>query len=283
MVCDQHTYLHCSCFVTRFNWAKIPLRMEIDRLLAVLSADQKKLLHDFIAQFVTHERQALIDKVLPYRTRRLAVVLENIYQPHNASAVLRSCDLFGVQDVYIIETKYEYQVNRDIALGSAQWLTLHRYQQPGRRDLAACAADLRAAGYTLAATTLRPGSVPLNSVPVHQKIALLFGTEQHGLSDEAHDLADTWVHIPMMGFTQSFNISVSAALCLYELSNKVRQSDVSWSLPPAEARDIKIGWLLNSATRPEALLLHFIRQHKIEGDFSWLKTVEEKYGTDQSG
>lgn len=238
--------------------------MEIESFLETLNRSQKMALHDLVASFVTAERLELIDQVLPLRTRHLTVVLENIFQPHNASAVLRSCDLFGVQDVYVIETTNEYQVNPDIALGASQWLTMHRYSQAGERDLHACAADLRQAGYRLAATTLRPGSVPIREIDPTIKTALLFGTEMHGLTDEAHELADVWVHLPMMGFTQSFNISVSAALFLYELTGRLRESDASWRLGAAEAFDIRIKWLLNSANRPEALVRHFLLKSGID-------------------
>lgn len=232
--------------------------MELNELLPRLEEAQKKALLELAASQVTAERQALIDRVLPQRTRHLAVVLENIFQPHNASAVLRSCDLFGVQDVYILENRNSYQVNRDVALGSAQWLTLHRYRQPDPEALEACAADLRQAGYRLVATTLRTGSKPVAEMDPTVKSALMFGTEMQGLTDAAHALADEWVHLPMVGFTQSFNISVSVALFLYDLTHRLRPSGVSWQLSPEEAVDLKIRWLLNAAARPDALLRHFV-------------------------
>ncbi|MFT5196481.1 MAG: tRNA (guanosine-2'-O-)-methyltransferase, partial [Candidatus Promineifilaceae bacterium] len=239
----------------------------------------KAELSDWLPQFVTSERNDLINKILKMRTRRITAVLENIFQPHNASAVLRSCDIFGIQDVHIIEDVYEYTVNPDVAMGASRWLTLHRYGQPdplpargtkGTREAADirkatlsstpdCIEQLKQDGYAIVATSLRPGAVSLYDLPIDKPLALCFGTEETGLSDVAHELADVYMTIPMVGFTQSFNISVSAALSLQHLTHKLRQSSTDWPLSPAEAKDIRLAWLIQSATKGDALVRQFLR------------------------
>ncbi len=237
-----------------------------------LTFDQKQALVAFLAPFVTDHKRELIDRVLVNRTRHLTVVLENIYQPHNASAVLRSCDCFGVQDVHIIEDEHEYRVNPDVAMGATKWLTLHRH---GRVDsptspaspsqtTRTCLQQLKEQGYRIAATTLRENSIPLPELDITPKTALCYGTEELGLSEEAHDMADVFVQIPMFGFTQSFNISVSAALTLYDLTNKLHALPPSvWQLTAEEQLDITAVWLLRATTNGRALARHYFRQHDL--------------------
>lgn len=222
--------------------------------------DRKQPLIAFLQTQVTAHKQALMTRVLSNRTRHITVAVENLFQPHNASAVLRSCDCFGVQDVHIVENRNRYRLNRDISLGASKWLSLHKYDKSTLPPLAACLSNLRERGYRIAATTLRPGSIPLAEVPVDEKLALFFGAEMAGLSPEVYEHADLYVQIPMVGFTQSLNVSVSAALCLHELTGRLRQSDVRWQLSEGEQIDLTIEWLVRTATKGELLARHFLRQ-----------------------
>lgn len=256
----------------------------------------KKDLAEWLAQFVTPQRNALIEKILNQRTRHFTAVLENIYQPHNASAVLRSCDIFGVQDVHIIEDRFEYTVNPDVAMGASRWLTLHRHGEPeplpkpGMRGMRAyaqklanrpsstadCLNQLKQNGYTVVATSLRPGAVSLYELPISRPLAICFGTEETGLSDEAHDLADMFMTIPMHGFTQSFNISVSAALTFQKLTHELRQSSLAWQIPSEQRLDILLDWLVKSATRGDALARQFFRDRELPIPEMYMEPEEEE-------
>ena len=216
------------------------------------------------------------DRVMNLRTRHISVMLENIYQPHNASAVLRSADCFGVQDVHIIEDTYEYRINPDIALGAWKWISLHRHCEPEVNNTAGALNQLRQDGYKIVATTLRPNSVSIHDLDISQKMVVCFGTEEHGLSPLAHDMADQFVTIPMYGFTQSYNISVSAALCLFELTKRLRDSEVNWQLSAEERLDLLIDWYVGSATKGNALVRHFCRQNGLEIEERWLDPPEEE-------
>jgi tRNA (guanosine-2'-O-)-methyltransferase len=116
---------------------------------------------DYLLSFLTPQRKEKFLKVAGERTRHIAVVLEDIYQPHNASAVLRSCDCFGVQDVHIIENKNHFDVNPDVAVGASKWLSLHKYRRE-EDNTTACLAALKNKGYLLVATTPTPGNIPWN-------------------------------------------------------------------------------------------------------------------------
>ncbi len=194
-----------------------------------------------LSQFVSLNRQKRMDDVLQNRTRFLSVILEDIYQPHNASAVLRSCECLGVQDIHIIEKANRYRVNPDIALGAAQWLTLYHHE-----NIKSCFNELKNQGYQIAAMTLSDDSLNIDELDLSQKTAICFGTEENGLSDSAIIFSDVKVKIPMVGFTQSFNISVSAAISLYTLTQKLHRSNLNWQLTEEEKTALKINWLIKS-------------------------------------
>jgi tRNA (guanosine-2'-O-)-methyltransferase len=181
------------------------------------------------------------DQVIQFRTRYLTIVLEDIFQPHNASAVLRSCDCFGIQDVHIIENSNKYQINPKVALGSSQWLNLFRYNS-AEHNTRACLEHLKNTGYSIVAASPHEQGYTIDNLPLVQKTAIIFGTEMQGLTNEALVMSDDFVKISMYGFTESFNISVSVALCLYRLSEKLRSSEISWQLNPEDAIDVKLRW-----------------------------------------
>jgi tRNA (guanosine-2'-O-)-methyltransferase len=202
----------------------------------------KVALLNYLASFVSDHKRELFNKHVQYRTRHITVAVENIFQPQNASAVLRTCDCFGVQDVHVIENNNEYVVNPDVALGASKWLNLHRYSKE-ENNTVECINALKAKGYKVIATTPHTNDVTLDELPIDGKIALLFGTEKEGLSDLAMEHADGFMRIPMYGFTESFNISVSAAIILHHLTEKLRASDINWQLSEQEVLDIKMDWV----------------------------------------
>ncbi len=203
---------------------------------------KKQALLDFLSGFISDNKHSKFEAIVANRTRYLTVVLEDIFQPHNASAVLRSCDCFGIQDVHIIENENPYEVNPDVALGSSKWLDLIKYDA-AENNTSAAIAHLKEKGYRIVATTPHKEDVELQDLDLEKgPVALIFGTELRGLSQESLDLADEYIKIPMYGFTESFNISVSAALCLFYLSEKLRKSTLAWQLSEEEQVDIKTEW-----------------------------------------
>lgn len=214
----------------------------------------------YLKEFITPRRYELINKVLSKRTRHLTVVLENLYQSHNASAVVRSCDCFGIQDIHVIKKDNEFTFNKEIALGASQWTTLNlcKAQEIPTQDVL---MSLKNKGYSLVATSLREGAIPLSELPIDNKLALCFGTEIDGLSDEIYDHVDYQVKIPMHGFTQSFNVSVSVALFLYELVTKLQESNVNWQLSDQEQEELRLEWMTKSAQNGEKLVERFMLNH----------------------
>lgn len=206
-----------------------------------LTKEQKEQLLEKLLSFITDHKNQLFDRVIEHRTRYLTVVLEDIYQPQNASAVLRTADCFGVQDVHIIENRNEYVINPEVTLGASKWLTLHRYSESENNTLEAI-QKLKSEGYRIVATMPHSDDIMLSELDMNQKTALFFGTELLGLSEVVQEHADVFVKIPMYGFTESYNISVSAALCLQQLSNKMRKENKDWKLNESELLDVKLDW-----------------------------------------
>lgn len=224
----------------------------------VMKAVKKKALLEYMLGFVSENKQNKFDEVIQNRTRYLTVVLEDIYQPHNASAVLRSCDCFGIQDVHIIENQNTYQVNPDVALGSSKWLNLIKYNQR-ENNTPEAVKHLKSKGYRIVATTPHKDDVDLRELDLEKgPVALIFGTEMRGLTDDGLALADEFMKIPMYGFTESFNISVSAALCLFYLTEKLRSSQFEWKLSEAEKLEVKLNWARQVVKRSDLLEQKFL-------------------------
>ena len=194
----------------------------------------------YLQSLLAPRRRDLFSQVLEERTRHFTVVTEDIYQMHNTSAVMRSCDVFGIQDLHVIEARFGKRVDKEIAMGAQKWVDIHRHS-----NTEDCLKQLRAQGYQIVATTPHYG-VPLDVFDVSRKSALLFGTEKKGLSPELMAQADVALTIPMYGFTESLNISVSAAIILNELVGRMRREEAPWALSPQERYDLECAWTVAS-------------------------------------
>ena len=218
-----------------------------------------KALIDHFLKCITDERKALFEELIQKRTKYLTVVLENIYQPLNASAVLRSCDCFGIQDVHVIENYNEFKPDREVAMGASNWLTVNRYDKNENNTLD-CIQSLKNKGYRIVATSPHNSQTDLINFDLSKgKTALFFGTELEGLSDVVLENADEHLHIPMYGFTESFNLSVSAAICLYEMRMKMEKENIKWQLTEDEKNQVLLNWLRHSIDRSEIVEEDFLK------------------------
>lgn len=201
---------------------------------------RKELLNNLLS-FVSENKQQLFEQIIADRTKHITVVLEDIFQPQNASAVLRSCDVFGFQDIHIIENENEYTLNPKVVMGASKWINLYKYNEQENNTLN-CINQLKAQGYKVYATTPHTNDTLISDMPLDNKVALMFGTEMTGLSDIAMKNVDGFVKIPMYGFTESLNISVSAAITLYELKQRLLASEINWQLTDEEKTEQLIDW-----------------------------------------
>lgn len=222
--------------------------------------DQKLLV--YLESFLTEKRKTLFKEVLENRTRHFTVVLEDIFQPHNASAVVRTCDIFGIQDVHTIENKYTNKVSRHVAKGSQKWLNQTRYMDDGDNTIT-CLKTLKKQGYQIIATTPHNDSCLLQDFDISKKTAFVFGVEKEGVSETVLENADGFLKIPMVGFTESLNISVAAAIILQDATSKLRNSTINWQLSTIEKEVLYFDWVQKTIKNVTKIEAHY-RAQKVQ-------------------
>ncbi|UZD23377.1 RNA methyltransferase [Algoriphagus halophytocola] len=218
---------------------------------------------DYLAAYITDHKKKVMGEVLANRTRHFTVVLEDIFKPHNASAVLRTCDCFGVQDVHIIEKVNQYKINPYVTRGASQWVDLHKYYNPSGSAVQDCFSELRRRKYKIYGTSPSAQSISLYDLPVAEPCALVFGNEHEGISAEVKANVDGLVHIPMLGFTESFNISVSASIILYELVKKAQEQELpDYFLSETEKQILRLKWYRQVVKRSDLHEKAFLKSMK---------------------
>lgn len=209
-------------------------------------------LKEYLYQFLTEERIEQFEKVLALRTNHFAVGLENIFQPHNANAVIRSCDCFGIQNCYVIESINKFSASKGVSKGAIKWVDIHKNNNTiNTLDV------LKKEGYQIVATTPHKNDCSLSDFDIAKKSVFFFGAEKKGLSDEVMQNADVFLKIPMVGHTESLNISVSAAIILQYVTDKLRTSNIKWQLTEAEKEAVRLSWAKISTKKLDVHLRTF--------------------------
>lgn len=206
----------------------------------------------YLQGFLTPARRERFEKVLDWRTRHITVVLEDVFQLHNASAVVRSCDVFGIQDVHLIEDRFGRRLDKNIAVGAQKWVSIRRHA--GAME---CIDALRAKGIQIIATSPHDEAVSPQELSLEHPIALFFGTEKEGLSDTVLNAADIKLKIPMYGFTESLNVSVAAAIVLNALRSRLNKSDMVWQIPENQRDEIRLDWTKKTIKSVEDIIARF--------------------------
>ena len=195
----------------------------------------------YLEGFITENRKEGFLRVLKNRTKHFTVAMEDVFQLHNTSAVMRSCEVFGIQELNVIEQKFGKSIDKEIAMGAEKWVDINRFS-----SIQDCITNLKGKGYQIIATTPHNDSCLLHEFDITKPSALFFGTERDGLSDEVMQQADGFLKIPMVGYTESLNISVSAAIIIQDVTNRLRQSDIHWQLTDEEILDKRLDWTRKS-------------------------------------
>jgi tRNA (guanosine-2'-O-)-methyltransferase len=224
-----------------------------------MTAEERKVF-DHLSRFVSDHKKNFVDRVLDERTRYVTVVLENIYQSQNASAVVRTCECMGLQDIHIVENTAKYDVNVRVLKGSNKWINLERYRAKGVNNTQVCFDRLRKDGYRILVADPSEDGVSIHDLDVSkQKLALVFGNELRGASDYALMNSDQKIRIPMFGFTESLNISASVAICLNTILANLRSSLVEFKLNDEEKQSVKLNWYRKIVKRSDLLEREFLR------------------------
>lgn len=196
---------------------------------------------NYLEGFLTDNRKERFLKVLETRTNHFTVAMEDVFQLHNTSAVMRSCEVFGIQQLNVVEEKFGKRIDKEIAMGAQKWVDVNRFE-----SISDCLDSVKAKGYRIIATTPHQDDCLLADFDITEPAALFFGTERDGLSPEVIERADGFLKIPMVGFTESLNISVSAAIIIQDLTERLRKTDLNWRLTEAEILEKRLDWARNS-------------------------------------
>lgn len=217
----------------------------------------------FLSEFVTAERLALFNKTLSLRTNYLTVVLEDLYQTQNTSAVVRTADCFGIQNVHVIENKHIFQVNPDVVRGASNWVTVNRHNG-AEMNTPEALRKLRQDGYRIVVASPHEHDVDLENFDLTKgKVALVFGCERPGLTEWAKNEADEFMKIPMVGFTESLNVSVAVAVTIHHLAHQLRTTtSIDWHLTNDEKQKLLLEWLRTSIKRVDLLEKKFEELYK---------------------
>ncbi len=223
------------------------------------SLDKTLLLTNHFSQFISDHKKDFMERVIAHRTRYVTMVMEDIYQSHNASAVMRTCECLGVQDIHMIETSSTWGTNKKVLKGSDKWLSIIRYRKKNYNNAEDCFKNLRDNGYRIAVTDPSPDGVPIEELALDKPLAIVMGNEKDGTSPYAIDHADVKVNIPMVGFTESLNISVSAAVCMNSVLTRLRTSEIAWQMSDLEKSLLRLQWYKNAVRRSELIEREFLR------------------------
>jgi len=196
---------------------------------------------EFLENILTDNRKERFLKVLKNRTNHFTIAVEDIFQMHNTSAVMRSCEVFGIQELNVIEQRYGKSIDKEIAIGAQKWVDINAFD-----SISGCVDSLKAKGYQIIATTPHENDCLMDDFDISKPSALFFGTERDGLSEEILQKADGFLKIPMVGFTESLNISVSAAIIIQNLMHRLRNSDINWQLSEEEILKKRLQWARSS-------------------------------------
>ncbi|RYJ42923.1 TrmH family RNA methyltransferase [Flavobacterium beibuense] len=210
---------------------------------------------DYLETFITESRKENFIKILQNRTKHFAIAIEDVFQLHNTSAVMRTCEVFGVQQLNVVEEKYGKRIDKEIALGAQKWVDVNRFATTTN-----CIDDLKAKGYRIIATTPHEESCMLDDFDISQPAAIFFGTEKMGLSEEVMERADGFLKIPMVGFTESLNISSSAAIVIQNITSRLRKSDIEWQLTEEEILEKRIDWTRKSIKDIDFITKKYLEQ-----------------------
>lgn len=198
---------------------------------------EKLELLSYLEEFISENRKQRFLEVLQHRTNHFTIAVEDVFQLHNTSAVMRSCEVFGIQNLHVIEERFGKRIDKQIAMGAQKWVDINRYKTVDN-----CIDSLKEKGYQIIATTPHNDSCTIEKFDISKPAALFFGTEKEGLSEAVMQRADGFLKIPMVGFTESLNISVSAAIVIQDITNRLRNSDINWQLSEDEIFEKRLDW-----------------------------------------
>ncbi len=210
---------------------------------------------EHLETYLTENRLERFHNVIKQRTKHFTVATEDVFQLHNTSAVIRSCDVFGIQEVNVVEERNSKRIDSEIAMGAQKWVDVNRYH-----SMKDCMNSIREEGYQIVATTPHTNDCMLHEFDVTKKSCFFFGRETEGLSQDVLEEADVFLKIPMSGFTESLNISVSAAIILQHVTTKLKHTAIDWRLTEEEQLEKRLDWCKKTIKSYGDIIARFYEQ-----------------------
>ncbi|ANF49779.1 rRNA methyltransferase [Chryseobacterium glaciei] len=214
---------------------------------------------EYLKQFLTDERLRKIDHFSPESSDFVLPVMDDVYQFRNAAAIIRSVEACGFHKVVAMEEENVFDPNLTVTKGAETWVEVEK--MPKNID---SLQKIKDRGYKILAVSLEKNAVMLPDYQITEPIALVFGTEMAGVSEEVIDFADETLAIPMFGFTRSYNVSVAAGICMYELKQKLINSNLDYKLSDEKLLKMKIRWAVNSMQSGQQIFQKYLRDNNIE-------------------
>ena len=212
---------------------------------------------DYLKQFLTQERLKKIEHFASESSDFVLPVMEDVYQFRNAAAIIRSVEACGFHKVVAMEARNVFDPNLTVTKGAETWVEVEKL--PHTLD---SLQEIKNRGYKLVAVSPEKNASFLPDFKITEPTALIFGTEWQGVSEDFLDFVDETLAIPMYGFTQSFNVSVAAAICCYDLKQKLINSEIDYKLSEEKQTALKIRWAVNSIPSGEMILEKFLKDAK---------------------
>ncbi|MFP3593520.1 TrmH family RNA methyltransferase [Chryseobacterium sp. SIMBA_038] len=214
---------------------------------------------EYLKQFLTDERLRKIEHFSPESSDFVLPVMDDVYQFRNAAAIIRSVEACGFHKVVAMEEENVFDPNLTVTKGAETWVEVEK--MPKNID---SLQKIKDRGYKILAVSLEKNAVMLPDYQITEPIALVFGTEMAGVSEEVIDFADETLAIPMFGFTRSFNVSVAAGICMYELKQKLINSNLDYKLSDEKLLKMKIRWAVNSMQSGQQIFQKYLRDYNLE-------------------
>lgn len=220
----------------------------------------EQLVLEHLARFISDHKKQGVEKVLSLRTTQITVILEDIFQSQNASAAIRTSECMGIHNVHIVENISKYSINPRVLKGANKWMNISHYTSKTENNTLSCFKMLRSEGYKILVTDPSEDGISIHEIDAaHGRVALLFGNELRGASREALKEGDQKVKIPMYGFTESLNISVSVAMCLGALVTKLRLNGIDTSMSQSEKEKIRLNWYRKIVRKSDLIEREYLR------------------------
>lgn len=211
---------------------------------------------EYLQQFLTDERLQKINHFAPESSDFVLPVIEDVYQFRNAAAIVRSVEACGFHKIVAMESQNKFNPNLRVTKGAETWVEVERL--PHSLD---SIEMIKNRGYKIVAVSPENNATLLPDFQITEPVALVFGTEAEGVTDEILDFADETLAIPMYGFTRSFNVSVAAAICAYELKQKLMRSNLDYKLSEEKLWKMKVRWAVNSIKSGEQILAKYLKDN----------------------